>query len=78
MYGHNRLYFTTRFVKLNIFDVDIQMFYALENQRVRLCTVNGGSVNVNNQYTYSWTPNIGMLLQTMILAQVLEPEHIQT
>ena len=39
-------------------------------------TVNGGSVNVNNQYTYSWTQILVMLLQTMILTSIGQ-EHFR-
>ena len=39
-----------------------------------IVTVSGGSVNVNNQYSYSWIPNIGNSTSNYDSIQVLEPE----
>ena len=47
-------------LEANIFDVDISDVLCFGESTGQITvTVNGGSVNVNNQYTYSWTPNIG-------------------
>ena len=61
MYGYYRLYcVTTRFIRTNIFDFDISDVLCFgESTGEIIVTVNGGSVNVNDQYTYTWTPNIG-------------------
>ncbi len=47
-------------LEANIFDFDISDVLCFgESTGEIIVTVNGGSVNVNDQYTYTWTPNIG-------------------
>ena len=43
---------------INSIDISDVLCYGESTGQV-IVTVSGGSVNVNNQYSYSWTPNIG-------------------
>ena len=60
-------------LQANINSVDISdvLCYGESTGQV-IVTVSGGSINVNNQYSYSWIPNVGNPRVIMTSIQVLE------